>query len=752
VRTTISFALLLVIIGSAGISSGENASNKYKTNALSNAATRSDHIRYINIPPDVDRRDVVSPDADLKLRLHDFAKTQISNDSMSLDKDHQEDLVIIFVDGAGVPILPNVEEAARKSNGPMPADGPSPMDCPTSELTFTFNSPTYPWSSADQAVLTNMLSDFYQAAKVVCGNPLFNNSVNLRKDPTISFAGLYYPSLNEMVVKNTNSPDVVCHEMIHAFRDDLIMGLPTFEEGMTWACEVEVLNRLPAYITWDSFHSYPYDVYYESFNQRVVGGKNGNIFLGWNALLRYQLAGYAWAKCFLENEDFFRRFNCELFRRTLLDATTPYVETNLFSIANDVQQVAEGDAFPIWYQKQCVLNTSPQTGYFLFQRVNQFTIDFVYRDAFGNESLQPNASIEWSVLDFEGRLLDSGYGMTDANGFPLFTYPYAMNTNSYAGRIQLFARAASTNGTIANASFRPMGPYGVDYRGIFGVVVSSDSGTVQITPLDEPASAVTLNVENGAFSAPTLSTNRGRFLAEFRTQSGVRYQRQFNKDRSDYYLELNPLLLISSGLTTSNQDVMTVKGEFGRNYGIESSTNLSNWQPVASETDQAGKLQILLTNTSSPAKRFYRAATLASSPAVFIPATSGAITAPFFATNGYISQTNETTVTTGGRAAFNFAVSTAGNYVIQTKVNAPDGGANSFFVNINAEPQNPNMIWDVPTTVGFEKRTVSWRGNGITNSEFVPKVFALTTNQQQLIIRGREADVQLQSITIVPWP
>ncbi|MCU0786131.1 MAG: hypothetical protein MUF81_19200 [Verrucomicrobia bacterium] len=86
-------------------------------------------------------------------------------------------------------------------------------------------------------------------------------------------------------------------------------------------------------------------------------------------------------------------------------------------------------------------------------------------------------------------------------------------------------------------------------------------------------------------------------------------------------------------------------------------------------------------------------------------------------------------------------------------MNAPNEGANSFFLNLDAEPQDPYMIWDIPPTSGFEPRTVSWRGNGTyNNSEFVPKVFNLGQGSHQLILRGREAYTALQSLTIMQYP
>jgi hypothetical protein len=135
-------------------------------------------------------------------------------------------------------------------------------------------------------------------------------------------------------------------------------------------------------------------------------------------------------------------------------------------------------------------------------------------------------------------------------------------------------------------------------------------------------------------------------------------------------------------------------------------------------------------------------------------APSGAITFPFITTNGYIYQPFETnTLAHEGRAVYNFTLAAAGNYVIRAAVNAPNEGANSFFMNIDAEPQDPYMVWDIPVTAGFEQRVVSWRGNGtFDHSEFVPKVFSLTQGSHQLIIRGREATTLLLGCVISKVP
>ena len=137
-----------------------------------------------------------------------------------------------------------------------------------------------------------------------------------------------------------------------------------------------------------------------------------------------------------------------------------------------------------------------------------------------------------------------------------------------------------------------------------------------------------------------------------------------------------------------------------------------------------------------------------------IPAGSGSIASPFVLSAGNISQSVQTMdPAIGGRATYDFVVTNAGSYVIQAIVNAPSDAANSFYINIDAEPQDPTMIWDLLITSGFQPQFVSWRGNGTDgNDQFSPKAFDLGVGQHTLVLTGREANTQLQSISFVRRP
>jgi hypothetical protein len=150
---------------------------------------------------------------------------------------------------------------------------------------------------------------------------------------------------------------------------------------------------------------------------------------------------------------------------------------------------------------------------------------------------------------------------------------------------------------------------------------------------------------------------------------------------------------------------------------------------------------------------------LAVLPGLSFPSYAGVITAPFATNSGYLSQTVDVSnvgqegVTSGGQAVYTFNISTAGNYTISASVNAPNSSSKSFWVNMDALPTDPSMIWDIyPYTVGFETETVSWRGSGTsTNDQFAPAIFSLSAGMHQLIVVGREAGVQLGQITIATY-
>ena len=129
--------------------------------------------------------------------------------------------------------------------------------------------------------------------------------------------------------------------------------------------------------------------------------------------------------------------------------------------------------------------------------------------------------------------------------------------------------------------------------------------------------------------------------------------------------------------------------------------------------------------------------------------TAGTISGPFIiGTDQTISQSLESLdPASGGLAVYRFSITNAADYIVSAAVYGPADDGNSFFVNIDAEPTDPAMIWDFPMDSGFANRTVTWRASGGVN----PQVWHLGVGTHQLIVRGREAGAKLGHITIFAY-
>jgi hypothetical protein len=205
---------------------------------------------------------------------------------------------------------------------------------------------------------------------------------------------------------------------------------------------------------------------------------------------------------------------------------------------------------------------------------------------------------------------------------------------------------------------------------------------------------------------------------------------------------------VNGGSTVAFQNGSGAVPAVNFTFGTNTIGNTYVWTLSVSNTQGSAQSQLTLNVVSTP---------MASSGLTFA-AQSGSITNPFvFGTNGttvYFYQPIQTIGINGnGVAVYNFIITNAGNYEVQALVNAPNTGANSLYVNIDAVPQDPNMSWDILTTSGFEERLISWRGGGTdTANQFVPWIFPLAIGAHQILFYGREANTQLAGFSILPAP
>ena len=142
--------------------------------------------------------------------------------------------------------------------------------------------------------------------------------------------------------------------------------------------------------------------------------------------------------------------------------------------------------------------------------------------------------------------------------------------------------------------------------------------------------------------------------------------------------------------------------------------------------------------------------------------TNALVISPLTAASGYISQSVEVQQPpSGGIALFGINFTNATTLTFTANLNAPNSGADSFWINVDADTIDPNdptdvsQVWDViPDTTGFEDRGVGWRGNGTFNApQFPTNTWSVTSGIHLVYIRGREANAQWKTITsIIPPP
>src|SRR6266542_1129289 len=530
---------------------------------LEGDARASSYLR-VTLPAGVQPSDLAPPSESVRRMLDAAVRAQLSQRRPSPD-------VVVLLGPDGQPILPDAERA-RKTRRERASGVGAPSLASDNELTFTFNSPTVPWTPEELASVQGWLAACYPIAKTVYVPPAFANTVNVSKGDAAACGGFYNATTNEIVLIRI-APDVVCHEMVHGFHDDDIVGMSTWEEGMTRATEIEITKRagLPDPVS----HDDEFDVHYEELNQPPVASINGAIFAGWGqTLLRYQLSGYAWGKAMLEDATFFPNFNASYYAQALADPDTPSHESALLGLVQAAKPAVENLPFGTWYPRQRVLNTQPPVGDFVYVRTDapsRVTVAVFNRRADGVETNLPEVIVEWWVYDDKGAIVDASSDVTNEGGAISFNPLIPLD---YNGRLNVTAVATLSETTTITTSRYVKAPEG---PGVFGVVTGADTGSITLTPLDQAVSSVTVPVSRGGFDAPTLAPVKGRIQYVFTDGTISTSPAVFTKDENaPYFVHV-----------TFGNTIAPVADAYVRD-GTSASTNFGTDPTLAVKTSSSG--------------------------------------------------------------------------------------------------------------------------------------------------------------------
>jgi len=204
-------------------------------------------------------------------------------------------------------------------------------------LSFAFEG----WNATQEAFLRQVINTAVPLIESVYGKPAQTGTVRVVNydeqigDRDAVAGGVFNASTNEILFPVYTSQNSVVinlvHVLIHAFHGPLIFDYDAWEEGFARAVTLVVAHRVAQTLgisdpdgffkTDPNFHALPF---YDLLNQPALGNnvfiapslKQLPITVGWLGgmyLPRMQMAGSAWLKVYLEDPDFFKKFNAQYY-------------------------------------------------------------------------------------------------------------------------------------------------------------------------------------------------------------------------------------------------------------------------------------------------------------------------------------------------------------------------------------------------------------------------------------------------------
>jgi hypothetical protein len=475
----------------------------------------------------------------------------------------------------------------------------TPIGDPGNQLSFTFEG----FTEATRAALEDYLRVAVPVARRIYGPPAFNITVKIVNDPNVQeLQGGYYDlTANEihlapMTGNFAEDTFVLIKLVMHAFHDDTVFFFDAWEEGFAGAAALAVQTTpgvAPGYNPYDPGPFYALSVY-EPQNQPALGNSTFYPESGFGGMLvwRIAMARACWFKCYIEDPEFFSKFNCEYYRRyqPALAGDTP----GLKDIAASVLPQVEGMSFYDWYERQYVLDTSIHVGPKLFTwniplpESVVLIVEHYATDGSGNE--QPRGgqalTIYWSY-DFssslyaeEGNIISvpaSGEGAGEG-----FLIPTFFNI----GGPQRITVQVDLNGLRAYYPY-PYGMRGFEKgeNNLYGAILGAVSGEVDVAGA---ASASDIAVSRGVWGTEVQHGNLtpAQLVVTFKTTDGDEVSRTVNVGWDSYVLlmrggaQVTVTRTYARGVHMMSLPVYTLNPSSADVLGIPADTLLlARWDP-----------------------------------------------------------------------------------------------------------------------------------------------------------------------------
>ncbi|MFH1245127.1 MAG: hypothetical protein V1662_01430 [Candidatus Omnitrophota bacterium] len=411
------------------------------------------------------------------------------------------------------------------------------------------------WTPEEIARFEYFTSRMIPIIKDVYGPPSHNFTVTFVKDLAFSGSNIYFPGNNELHTDGSWYPQLLTHELVHAFRDNVMIctnqygefdtKLSGFEEGFAQAVSYVCMNKYielypdDPYVNtkemWLSDFDWDYDFQnVEELSTEDFWSSSNGTLIYW---YRYEMAAAGMRKIQIECPDFYRQFNQEWYARLNADHNLFPSRELVVDIISSIVPKIEGVAAEEWINQQYVFDCRihpgkkiwvrtqhyPHWWYAIYQTIHYYETfsngsDWAYLDEGTNEWIYYSlngSSGKAALYDFNDNMVWDGnlriepvenppdyYGYGAAikhlinvdndDEFPADTYIGGLHAT---GLYKMEITFDETTKTI----YRVMGDALVDiHGGVLGGIIGAQGGTVYINHEGFPEEEG-MPVVNGAF-------------------------------------------------------------------------------------------------------------------------------------------------------------------------------------------------------------------------------------------------------------
>lgn len=416
-------------------------------------------------------------------------------------------------------------------------------------------TPTAGWSSSQIATYNHFVSRMIPIIKEIYGPPSRSCTITLVRNLYYSGSNIYFPNSNEIHKDDSFHPQLLTHELLHAFRDDVILAMDenwnyhpklsgfeeSFAQGASYVCMNRYVQLYPndtvvnpaslfgSTMDWDYDFRNIHNITTEDF-----WSDHSGMGIFWE---RYEIGAAAMRKMHLEDSAFFRKFNNAWYAYLNAHHQATPTRNIISNLISGVLPKVEGRPTLNWINKQRIFDCEikpgkktwirtqhyPWTEYLIFQTIYHYetfsngsdwayydniTQSWVYHSLNGTPGMGIVSNFSGTPVRQKNLMMSNnpgGFGYdavnfsTDNDVLPWpggDTADYILNMNP----LGLYKFRTTFNSTI-DSVYRVTGNALKSTTGVFGGLLNAKGGSIYIDhasyTLENP-----LNITNGAFWGP----------------------------------------------------------------------------------------------------------------------------------------------------------------------------------------------------------------------------------------------------------